>query len=119
MTTATMSSTRQVCDATGLTFRILDYWDRTGVLPAEVPAVGSGSRRMYSAESIDVARVLGVLAAHGALGDTLRPAEAGIRQVLAEDGLTGVIYIGLGGQVSRMVLTAGWAIDLAAIPVEP
>lgn len=37
----------------GITYRQLDYWDRTGfVCPSVAPAEGSGSRRYYSARDV-------------------------------------------------------------------
>ncbi len=38
-----------VCRLTGVTYRQLDYWARTGlVTPSVTPATGSGSKRAYS-----------------------------------------------------------------------
>jgi len=38
-----------VCRLTGVTYRQLDYWARTGlVTPSITPATGSGSKRKYS-----------------------------------------------------------------------
>jgi DNA-binding transcriptional MerR regulator len=38
-----------VCRLTGVTYRQLDYWARTGlVTPSITPATGSGSKRSYS-----------------------------------------------------------------------
>ncbi|MHB8333925.1 MAG: MerR family transcriptional regulator [Acidimicrobiales bacterium] len=38
-----------VCRLTGVTYRQLDYWARTGlVTPSITPATGSGSKRAYS-----------------------------------------------------------------------
>lgn len=109
-------TTQEVMEATGASYRIVDYWARNGVLtPSVAEACGSGSRRRFSALDVEVARVLLVLGAHGATGPSLRPAAEGLRQVLADEGLTGVVYITVGGQVSRMVLGAGWAVDLDAI----
>jgi len=47
--------------AAGLTYRQVDYWARTGV-PA-VEADGSGSRRVWDAHLVPVARLLGVIVA--------------------------------------------------------
>jgi DNA-binding transcriptional MerR regulator len=50
MTTSTTGfSGPQVCRLTGVTYRQLDYWDRTGLVqPSLVAAKGSGSKRTYS-----------------------------------------------------------------------
>src|ERR1035438_7385121 len=39
----------QVCSIVGITYRQLDYWDRTGLsCPSLAKARGSGSQRLYS-----------------------------------------------------------------------
>lgn len=39
----------QVCKLAGITYRQLDYWDRTGLLqPSLIAAQGSGTQRLYS-----------------------------------------------------------------------
>lgn len=43
----TFSST-EVCRASGLTYRMLDYWVRVGVIRPAFEAKGSGSRRGFS-----------------------------------------------------------------------
>jgi DNA-binding transcriptional MerR regulator len=41
------------CHASGVTYRQLDYWARTGLAePSVVPARGSGTYRLYSREDI-------------------------------------------------------------------
>ena len=48
-TTTTGFSGPTVCRLTGVTYRQLDYWARTGlVTPSITPARGSGSKRAYS-----------------------------------------------------------------------
>lgn len=47
---------------TGLSYRQLDYYDRTGLLkPTLRQGAGSGSRRLYSADDLARARVVAVL----------------------------------------------------------
>lgn len=41
-------SSTEVCRGTGLTYRVLDYWVRTGVITPYQEANGSGSRRRWS-----------------------------------------------------------------------
>jgi DNA-binding transcriptional MerR regulator len=42
-----------VCKFVGISYRQLDYWDRTGVAgPRLQPAQGSGSQRLYSFEDL-------------------------------------------------------------------
>lgn len=49
----------QLCKATGLTYRIVDYWSRVGVLTASgAEGAGSGSQRLWTDEDVEIARVL-------------------------------------------------------------
>ena len=46
---STFFSGPMVCRLTGVTYRQLDYWARTGlVTPSITPAMGSGSKRKYA-----------------------------------------------------------------------
>lgn len=48
-----------VCRAIGITYRQLDYWDRTGLIePSIRSAKGSGSQRLYSFRDILVIKVV-------------------------------------------------------------
>ncbi len=47
------------CKAAGITYRQLDYWDRTGLVsPSIQNATGSGSQRLYSFRDILVLKVV-------------------------------------------------------------
>lgn len=47
------------CEATGITYRQLDYWARTGLVePSLRAAAGSGSQRLYSFKDILVLKVV-------------------------------------------------------------
>jgi DNA-binding transcriptional MerR regulator len=49
----------QVCAVVGVTYRQLDYWDRTGLLePSMREASGSGTQRLYSFQDIVTLRVI-------------------------------------------------------------
>jgi DNA-binding transcriptional MerR regulator len=49
----------QVCAVVGITYRQLDYWDRTGLLgPSMQEATGSGTQRLYSFRDIVTLRVI-------------------------------------------------------------
>ena len=49
----------QVCRLTGVTYRQLDYWDRTGLVqPSLVAAKGSGSKRTYAYKDILEVKVI-------------------------------------------------------------
>ena len=56
-TTEDTYPSRVVCDLVGVTYRQLDYWDRTGVVTATgVPSAGSGYYREYTFEdTVEVA----------------------------------------------------------------
>jgi DNA-binding transcriptional MerR regulator len=48
-----------VCDVVGITYRQLDYWARTGLVPPSIrQAEGSGSQRLYAFEDIVRLRVV-------------------------------------------------------------
>ena len=48
-----------VCRAIGITYRQLDYWDRTGlVVPSVRSATGSGSQRLYSFRDVLVLKLV-------------------------------------------------------------
>lgn len=49
----------QVCAVVGITYRQLDYWDRSGLLgPSMQTATGSGSQRLYTFQDIVTLRVI-------------------------------------------------------------
>lgn len=49
----------QVCAVVGISYRQLDYWDRTGLLgPSMQEAAGSGTQRLYSFQDIVTLRVV-------------------------------------------------------------
>ncbi len=49
----------QVCTIVGITYRQLDYWDRTGLLgPSMQAASGSGTQRLYNFQDIVTLRVV-------------------------------------------------------------
>lgn len=62
-----------LCRRVGITYRVLDYWDRTGTFgPSAVEASGSGSTRRYTDDDAAVAAVLARLGRLGASTDVLR-----------------------------------------------
>jgi DNA-binding transcriptional MerR regulator len=49
----------QVCTVVGISYRQLDYWDRTGLLgPSLQVAAGSGTQRLYTFQDIVTLRVV-------------------------------------------------------------
>jgi DNA-binding transcriptional MerR regulator len=69
-------STTQVVDSTGVTYRVLDYWIRNGVLEPVVDANGSGSRRLFEPRQVPMIRAL------GRIQHALNLNEAGVSTVL-------------------------------------
>jgi len=51
----------EVCALVGITYRQLDYWDRTGIITCEHPAHGSGSRRLWT--HVEITRLKAMVAA--------------------------------------------------------
>lgn len=48
-----------VCQAAGISYRQLDYWDATNLVkPSKAPARGSGSARVYSFQDVVMLRVI-------------------------------------------------------------
>ncbi len=48
----TTYSTTEVCKALGVSYRMLDYWVRNGMVRVEKDAKGSGSRRRWTLEEV-------------------------------------------------------------------
>ena len=49
----------QVCKVVGITYRQLDYWDRSGLLgPSLQVASGSGTQRLYTLQDVVTLRVI-------------------------------------------------------------
>lgn len=63
------------CEAAGITYRQLDYWDRTGLVsPSVRSATGSGSQRLYSFRDIVVLKVVKRLLSAGVSLQQIRKA---------------------------------------------
>lgn len=54
--------TPQACSLSGATYRMVDYWARTGVLVPTVDANGSGTQRLYSFREVQALWMLAQLA---------------------------------------------------------
>lgn len=54
-------STTQACRLAGITYRQIDYYDRSGLIDPTQPARGSGSQRRWTSREVDALRVLGRL----------------------------------------------------------
>jgi DNA-binding transcriptional MerR regulator len=86
------------CSATGITYRQLDYWARTGLVePSIRPAYGSGTQRLYSFRDVVVLKIVKRLLDTGVSLQNIRnavqhlrscgPAELA-RMTLMSDGAT-------------------------------
>lgn len=52
----------EVCRLAGISFRQLDYWDRTHLFsPSVQSAAGSGSRRRYSVDDLEAVKLIAFL----------------------------------------------------------
>jgi DNA-binding transcriptional MerR regulator len=76
----------QVCRLTGVTYRQLDYWARTGlVTPSITPATGSGSKRAYSYGDLLEVKVIKSLLSAGVSLARARQAVECLRSGLGAD----------------------------------
>jgi hypothetical protein len=90
----------EVCALAGITYRQLDYWDRTGFLLPQVAAAGSGTQRLFSRAEVQVAAV-------AATAKNLPPTSHLARRIanhVRQHGLRGSIVHG------------PWTLDLELIP---
>lgn len=51
-------TTREVVEMTGATYRQIDYWCRTGLIPGHRESVGSGRRRRFTEADVRRARLV-------------------------------------------------------------
>lgn len=68
----------QVAEAAGVTYRQLDYWIREGHLPFHDPTPGTGNQRIFSNDTRDTARWMGLLVRHGLSVSVAAPVAADI-----------------------------------------
>jgi DNA-binding transcriptional MerR regulator len=70
------------CAATGITYRQLDYWARTGLVePSVRPAYGSGTQRLYSFADVVVLKIVKRLLDTGVSLQNIRAAVQHLRSV--------------------------------------
>jgi DNA-binding transcriptional MerR regulator len=70
------------CAATGITYRQLDYWARTGLVePSVRPAYGSGAQRLYSFRDVVVLKIVKRLLDTGVSLQNIRTAVRHLRSV--------------------------------------
>jgi DNA-binding transcriptional MerR regulator len=101
----------QVCSIVGITYRQLDYWDRTGLSrPSLAKAHGSGSQRLYSYRDLLELRVIKQLLDGGVNLRQARRAIECLRESVGEDLATANLVI--VGEGSVLMRTGEEIIDL-------
>jgi DNA-binding transcriptional MerR regulator len=89
-----------VCDLTGVTYRQLDYWTRTGLLvPSIEAAVGSGNRRVYGYADLLEVKVIKSLLDAGLSLTRARQAVDCLRTTFNKDLKSTTLVIGDTGTV--------------------
>ena len=103
----------QVCGIVGITYRQLDYWDRTGLSrPSLARAHGSGSQRLYSYRDLLELKVIKQLLDAGMNLQKARRAIDCLRASTTEDVATANLV--LVGEGSVLLKTGEEIIDLLA-----
>ncbi|MHB2027989.1 MAG: MerR family transcriptional regulator [Acidimicrobiales bacterium] len=89
-----------VCRLTGVTYRQLDYWARTGlVTPSITPASGSGSKRTYSYADVLEVKVIKSLLGSGVSLARARQAVTCLRASLGADLAASSLVLSDAGSV--------------------
>ena len=89
-----------VCRLTGVTYRQLDYWARTGlVTPSVTPASGSGSKRAYSYGDVLEVKVIKSLLDAGVSLTKARQAVECLRGALGADLASSSLVLSEHGSV--------------------
>ena len=88
-----------VLSLSDVTYRQLDYWARSGVVPPYHGARGSGTQRRWALEQVRVVRLVAALSRLGAEGARLRRA-AREATALTEEDWTGLAVIDADGRLS-------------------
>jgi DNA-binding transcriptional MerR regulator len=90
----------RVCRLTGVTYRQLDYWARTGlVTPSITPATGSGSKRSYSYGDVLEVKVIKSLLDSGVSLARARQAVECLRTSLGADLAASSLVLSDAGSV--------------------
>ena len=89
-----------VCRLTGVTYRQLDYWARTGlVTPSITPANGSGSKRTYAYADVLEVKVIKSLLTSGLSLTRARQAVECLRTALGADLASSSLVLSDAGSV--------------------
>ena len=97
---STFFSGPMVCRLTGVTYRQLDYWARTGlVTPSITPAMGSGSKRKYAYLDVLEVKVIKSLLTSGVSLARARQAVECLRNSLGVDLASSSLVMSDSGSV--------------------
>jgi len=97
---STFFSGPMVCRLTGVTYRQLDYWARTGlVTPSITPAMGSGSKRKYAYLDVLEVKVIKSLLTSGVSLARARQAVECLRNSLGADLASSSLVMSDSGSV--------------------
>ncbi len=97
---STFFSGPMVCRLTGVTYRQLDYWARTGlVTPSITPAMGSGSKRKYAYLDVLEVKVIKSLLTSGVSLARARQAVECLRSSLGADLASSSLVMSDSGSV--------------------
>ncbi len=100
-----------VCRLSGVTYRQLDYWARTGlVTPSITPASGSGSKRSYSYSDVLEVKVIKSLLTSGVSLSRARQAVECLRASLGADLAASSLVLSDSGSV--LAANDGELVDL-------
>jgi DNA-binding transcriptional MerR regulator len=109
--TITGFSGPKVCRLSGVTYRQLDYWARTGlVTPSITPASGSGSKRAYSYSDVLEVKVIKSLLTSGVSLARARQAVECLRSSLGADLAASSLVLSDAGSV--LAANDGELVDL-------
>ena len=109
--TITGFSGPKVCRLSGVTYRQLDYWARTGlVTPSVTPATGSGSKRAYSYGDVLEVKVIKSLLTSGVSLSRARQAVECLRSSLGADLAASSLVLSDAGSV--LAANDGELVDL-------
>ena len=117
----------KVCDIVGITYRQLDYWDRTDLLkPSLSAAQGSGTQRLYSYVDLVRLKIIKGLLEAGVKLQTARKVIEALRDdhantVLARDGEHLVDLVRRGQGVLNVVAVGSMVeqLDAAILALAP
>lgn len=90
-------SSKQIVAEAGITYRMLDYWVRAGVLPSLNPTPGHGVARRFDRSAIRLAKVLRQVAVLGLVDKTLAKTAPVVADLLESHPEAGLLTLALSG----------------------